>query len=91
MSIRETTFRTLPNIPEGVNRDLLEKTREPIPRKDPEYFIGDDCPTHCQGENGQPGRIGVYTVRRQGGLVIRYLCCKVCRWKPPNNKLILPE
>lgn len=34
------------------------------------------------------GAIGVYTTRRSEDSVTRYLECRACKWKPPNNKLI---
>lgn len=65
----------------------LQLTRLGLNRsQDQGSFVGDRCPV-CQ-EAGKAGVIGVYTTKREAGKVIRYLQCKLCGWKPNDNKWV---
>lgn len=52
-------------------------------------FVGDRCPV-CEADH-KPGVIGVYTIKREAGRVIRYLECKLCGWKPDDNKWVVAD
>jgi len=65
----------------------LQLTRLAIGRaQDGGTFVGDACPV-CR-DAGREGVIGVYTIRRERGKIIRYLGCKACGWKPDDNKWV---
>lgn len=46
---------------------------------------GDRCPMP-----GCDGRLRTYSSKVVADVRVRYLACKVCRWKPLGNKLIIP-
>lgn len=68
----------------------LQLTRLSLTRsQDQGSFVGDRCPV-CEAD-GRVGVIGVYAVKRQAGMVVRYLECRACGWKPNGNKMVSPD
>jgi hypothetical protein len=39
---------------------------------------------------GCEGRLRTYSSKVVADVRVRYLACKVCRWKPLGNKLVIP-
>lgn len=55
-------------------------------------FVGDPCQRiGCVDSLGRHAVLGVYSVRRSSGMVIRYLSCNVCGWRPEDNKFVVPD